>query len=194
MMPAAPPAPDARRITFNGQPATPRDLQILARFEAAWGVQVPSGDYWYDDASGAGGLWGGPTRGFLGAGLGLGGTQVPAGASGGGTGRLTGVFINGRELHPLDVQGLTMLFGQPPTPGQWWVDGFGNFGPLGCGAVGNLHQLVDQRRRARQGGSYYRSDITKGSSTFVGGGGAAVTQRLRASDPDSTYSYYVGLD
>lgn len=185
---------DARKITFNGQPATPRDLEILARFEAAWGLQVPAGDYWYDNASGAGGLWGGPTRGFLGAGLGLGGAQVPAGASGGGAGQLTGVFINGRELHPLDVQGLTQLLGQAPMPGQWWVDGIGNFGPQGWGAMGNLHQLVAQRQQGRGGGSYYRSDITKGSSTFVGGGGAAVTARLRADDPDSSYSYFVGLD
>src|SRR6187455_446497 len=84
--PAATAAVATRTITFNGVPARANDLAILARFETAWGVQVPSGDYWYDDVSGAAGVWGGPTRGFLGAGLGLGGVPVPANASGGGTG------------------------------------------------------------------------------------------------------------
>lgn len=184
---------DQREISFNGRPATQQDLQVLARFEAAWGAQVPSGAYWYDNQSGAAGRWGGPAQVFLGAGLGLGGTQVPADASGGGDGCLTGVFINGRELHPLDVQGLTMLLGQAPMPGRFWVDGLGSFGLEGHGPMGNLHQLMAQRR-GRGGATYYRSDITKGSSTFVGGGGAAVTQRLRQDDPDSTYSYYVGCE
>jgi hypothetical protein len=184
----------ARKITFNGRPATARDLQILAKFEAQWGVQVPSGDYWYDNTSGAAGLWGGPTRGFLGPGLALGG-PLTANASGGGNGRLTGVFINGRELHPLDVQGLTKMLGQAPWPGQWWVDGQGNFGAVGQGPIGNLVAAANQRNASTRGGnSYYKSDIQKGSSTFVGSGCAAVTNRLRASESDSSYSYYVGCE
>ena len=184
-----------RGIILNRRPATAGDLQILARLEQAWGTKVPAGDYWYDNVSGAGGLWGGPVRGVLGAGLGLGGVPVPAEASGGGNGRLTGIFINGRELHPLDVQGLTSLFGQPPWPGRWWVDGQGNFGPEGQAAMGNLVALMRQREAARGGGdSYYRSDISKGESTFVGGGCAAVHGRTSASDSDSSYSYYVGCE
>lgn len=179
-----------RRITFNGRPATARDLQILARFEASWGTTIPSGDYWYDNHSGAAGLWGGPTRGFLGANLGLGG-PLPANASGGGHGNLTGVFINGRELHPLDVQGLTQMLGQAPWPGQWWVDGQGNFGAVGQGPIGNLVAAANQRRHNNP---HYKSDLQKGSSTFVGSGCAAVTNRLRASDSDSSYSYYVGCE
>ncbi|MFO0746886.1 MAG: hypothetical protein U1F43_14620 [Myxococcota bacterium] len=154
-------------------------------------MQVPAGAYWYDNGSGAAGLWGGPTRGFLGAGLGLGGA-LPANASGGGSGRLTGVFINGRELHPLDVQGLTAMLGQSPWPGQWWVDGQGNFGPVGSPAVGNLVVLASQRQRGGQ--SYYKSDVGTGSSTFVGSGCAAVHGRTSPSDSDSSYSYYVGCE
>jgi len=203
---AAPPTPadkaaaapaDARRITFNGKPATAKDLEILARFERLWGAVVPSGDYWYDNTSGAAGVWGGPVRGVLGAGLGLGGAgPVPANASGGGTGRVTGVFINGRELHPLDVQGLTMLLGQAPWPGQWWVDGQGWFGQPGQGAIGNLYQLIAMRNQAKGGGgSYYKSDISQGKSTFVGSGCAAVHARTNPSRSDSdTYSYYVGCE
>lgn len=185
---------EARQITFNGRPATPQELQILARFEAAWGAQVPSGAYWYDNRSGAAGAWGGPTRGFLGAGLGLGGAQVPANASGGGAGALTGVFINGRELHPLDVQGLTTILGQAPAPGRWWVDGAGNFGPEGYGPLGNLQVLAAQRQRGRGGGSYWRPDNGKGGSTFVGRGCASVTQRRSPSDPESKYTTYVGCE
>lgn len=190
----APPRKDERQLRFNGRPATPQDLEVLARLEASWGAPLPAGAYWYDNMTGAAGVFGGPTRAFLPPGLGLGGTQAPADASGGGDGRLSGVFINGRELHPLDVQGLTLLLGQPPAPGAWWVDALGNFGPQGYGSVGNLHQIAAARRGRGAGGSYYRSDITKGSSSFVGGGGVAITQRLRQDDPDSAYSYYYGLD
>ncbi len=184
---------DSRRITFNKRPATAQDLSILARFEQAWGLQVPSGDYWYDNVSGAAGLWGGPTRGFLGAGLGLGG-DLPANASGGGRGNVTGVFINGRELHPLDVQGLTAMLGQAPWRGQWWVDGQGWFGAVGQGALGNLLVIAQQRGRSGGGNSRYSSDITTGRQTFVGSGCTAVSQRLRPSESDSNYSYYVGCE
>ena len=198
--PSASPAPErpeaGRGIVINGRTATAADLQILGRFERAWGggVQVPAGAYWYDDFSGAAGLAGGPMRGVLGAGLGLGATML-ASASGGGDGRLTGTFINGRELHPLDVQGLTLLFGQPPYLGRFWVDGQGNFGAEGQPAMGNLVTLM----RGRDGGggtgdSDYRSDIGTGSSTFVGSGCAAVHGRLSPSDSDSSYSYYVGCE
>ena len=179
----------AREISLNGKPATEADLAVLARFEQAWGVPVPSGAYWYDGASGAAGVWGGPTRGFLGPGLGLGGGVAPANASGGGT----GVFINGRELHPLDVQGLTTWLGQPPIPGRWWVDGVGSFGLEGQPALGNLVAIANQRRAASQ--SYYRSDAAAGSSVFVGSGCAAVSGRTTPSDSSSsTYSYYVGCE
>lgn len=185
-----------RKITFNGAPARAEDLTILARFEAIWGQQVPDGDYWYDNISGAAGVWGGPARGVLGAGLNLGGRAVPANASGGGTGQLTGVFINGREIHPLDYQGLTALFGAPPWPGSWWVDAQGNYGLPGQPAMGNLVYLMSLRRggNSSSAGSYYSSDSATGSSTFVGSGCAAVSGRLSSSDSSSSYSYYVGCD
>jgi hypothetical protein len=197
---AAPPSPLApqttsRQITFNRRPASAQDLQVLARLEAAWGFTTPPGDYWYDNASGAAGQWGGPVRGFLGAGLGLGAAPVPPDASGGGAGMLTGVFINGREIHPLDVQGLTQLFGAPPWPGRWWVDGQGNFGPEGGPVMGNLMALVQQRRSSSGGGdSYYSKDPNNHSSVFVGSGCASVTGRTRISDESSEYSYFVGCE
>jgi hypothetical protein len=181
---AAAPQPAPRQITFNRRPASAQDLAVLARLEAAWGFVTPSGDYWYDNVSGAAGQWGGPVRGFVGA----------AEASGGGSGMLTGVFINGREIHPLDVQGLTQLFGAPPWPGRWWVDGQGNFGPEGGPVMGNLMALVQQRRAASGGDSYYSKDPNNHSSAFVGSGCAAVTGRTRISDESSEYSYFVGCE
>jgi hypothetical protein len=182
---------DDRHLTFNRRPATAADLATLAAYEQAWGVRVPAGDYWYDGRSGAAGQWGGPTRGFLAPGLPLGGGVAPAEASGGGGGRLTGVFVNGRELHPLDVSGLTSWLGAPPVPGRWWVDGQGWFGLEGQGPLGHLQAIGAQRQRAS---SSYRSDPSTGSSVFVGSGCAAVHGRLSPGDSDSSYSYYVGCD
>jgi hypothetical protein len=183
-----------RHIQLNGHAATKADLDVLATYEKVWGVQVPSGAYWYDGISGATGQWGGPTRGFLAPGLALGGGKVPAEASGGGKGTLTGVFINGREIHPLDVQGLTMMMGTPPWPGRWTVDAQGWFGLEGGSPVGNLMALAAQRNHGG-GNSYYKSDVGTGSSTFVGSGCAAVSGRTNPSSSSSdTYSYYVGCD
>lgn len=172
-----------RRLTFNGHAATAQDLQIVAQLEARWGQRVPDGNYWYDDMSGAAGVWGGPARGVLPAGLHLGG-PLPANASGGGDGSLTGVFINGRELHPMDVALLQQLVGQV-YPGRWWVDGQGNFGLEGGMALGNLYQIAQaaQQRGGGGGDSYYSHD--QNGSVFVGGGCVSATSH--SSSGDSTY-------
>ena len=86
--------------------------------------------------SGAAGRWGGPAAALLLPGLPLGG-RLPPHASGGGRGHLTGVFVNGRELHPGDVRAMIAIYGQV-WPGRWWVNGLGDFGPEGGPAIGNL--------------------------------------------------------
>src|SRR6516162_5085404 len=93
-----------------------------------------------DARTGAAGRWAGPTLTFLPAGLDLAG-PLPAEASGGGSGQLTAVFINGRELHPVDVAMMQQLVGQV-WPGRWWVDGQGNFGLEGGPPMGNLVSLA----------------------------------------------------
>jgi hypothetical protein len=138
-----------RAIRFNGRALDASQLQTLARIERAVGT-IPDGDYWYDPRTGASGRWGGPTLAFLAAGLDLGG-PLPAGASGGGRGTLTGVFVNGRELHPVDVAGLQEILGTV-TPGRWWVDAAGNYGAEGGPALGNLVALAQARRGGGQGG------------------------------------------
>jgi len=191
--PAPPPRPrkvDTRRFTFNGRAATQTDLETLSLIEAMYGQPAPQGDYWYDALSGAAGAWGGPTLGFLPAGLQLGG-PLPANASGGGKGRLTGVFVNGRELHPIDVQVLTNLYGQV-LPGRWWVDGQGNAGQEGGPPLLNLVVVARQRAAAGKGKgaeSYYRSD-GRGNNAFVGGGCVSTSTTTGSGDSKKNYDYY----
>jgi len=77
---------------------------------------VPSGDYWYDPASGLWGPAGGPSTGQILPNLEFGG-NLRADASGGGT----GVFVNGRELHPREVARLQQLYGNV-LPGRYWMN------------------------------------------------------------------------
>lgn len=162
-MPASQPAPADRTIDVN--PPAQLPMQASGSFAAGWnapaayptgvvinavavppeqiqmylsssGGYVPPGDYWYDAKCGAFGLKGGPTQGFITAGLPLGGA-LRADASGGGNGALTGVFVNGRELHPIDVQGLSRM--GRVMPGRYWLDASANFGVEGSSmALGNL--------------------------------------------------------
>ncbi len=139
----------ARAVRFNGHPLEAVELATLERIERSIG-RIPDGDYWYDAHSGASGRWGGPALAFLPAGLRLGG-ELPASASGGGQGTLTGVFVNGRELHPIDVAGLQNLVGQV-LPGRWWVDGSANYGLEGGPPMGNLLAIARTRKGTGQGG------------------------------------------
>jgi len=176
---------DTRHLTFNQRAATERDLVTVARIERMYdGKPVPAGDYWYDAKSGAAGIWGGPTLGFLPADLDL-GAPLPANASGGGDGKTTGVFINGRELHPIDVKVLTNVYGQAPK-GRWWVDGDGNAGREGGPKLVNLVILAKQRAVQGKGegaASYYRSDGL-GNNAFVGGGCVSVSSKSGGASYD----------
>ena len=117
----------------------------LRLLEQQFQTVIPAGRYWYDRQSGAWGLEGGPTRGFTLPQLPLGG-PLPADISGGGT----GIFINGRELHPVDVAGLTQLVGQV-MPGRYWLDAQGYAGLEGQPAITNLFQVAQQLYRQNGG-------------------------------------------
>jgi hypothetical protein len=156
----------SRAIRINGQALDSRGLQTLAALEAQYRTQLPNGDYWYDPTSGGAGQWGGPGTAILPAGLVLGG-PLPPNASGGGNGQVTGVFINGRELHPTDFQNLVRLVGAAVPAGRYWVDAQGNAGVEGGPALGNLYAAA--RQRAGSGGrhtSYYDPGI--GGSGSIG--------------------------
>jgi len=149
-------------------------MQTIDALERQWnGNRIPDGAYWYDNMTGASGRWGGPMAGLLPAGLQLGG-PLPPNASGGGNGTITNVWVNGRELHPYDVQRLQQLVGQV-YQGRWWVDAAGNFGQEGGAALGNLYTLSQQRSGGGGGNSYYKKDDN--GSTFVGGGCVSVSTK-----------------
>jgi hypothetical protein len=125
------------RVVVNGAVVSQEQLaQELARFGIALPGPVPGGIYWYDPYSGLWGQWGGPTEGQLPPGLRLGG-ELRADASGGGT----GVFINGRELHPAEVAYLQQLFGYV-LPGRYWLDAQGIGGVEGGPPMFNLAAQV----------------------------------------------------
>lgn len=94
------------------------DARTVTQLQAAYG-QIAPGRYWYDQVSG---LWGrerGPHAGQIMPGLRLGG-PLRRDASGGGT----GVFVNGREIHPVELAQLRHLFGAV-NPGRYWLNAHG---------------------------------------------------------------------
>ncbi len=179
-----------RKLTFNGRAATAKDLETVAQIERLYGVPAQAGDYWYDAKTGAAGKLGGPTLGFLPPGLALGG-PLPANASGGGDGKLSGVFINGRELHPIDIKVLVAIYGQA-LPGRWWVDGQGNAGPEGGPMQINLIQLA-QQLNPKAANSYYRRD-GKGGNAFGSGKCRSGSIPKGSGSDKTTIDYYIGCD
>ena len=161
-------AAQGRKISFNGRALAADELAAWEQLEQRGRFRLPDGAYWYDIACGAAGQWGGPTQCFLPAGLRFCGA-MPANCSGGGT----GVFINGRELHAMDVAALQQFM--MVMQGRWWVDAMGNFGQEGGWAMGNLVQLAAQRGGRGGGGGggawshYY--DGGSGNRISVGGDG-----------------------
>jgi hypothetical protein len=71
-----------RNVVINGQRLSDAEL---ASAEKMHRIHIADANYWYDVATGAWGVQGGPTLGFIAAGLTLGGKLQPD-ASGGGTG------------------------------------------------------------------------------------------------------------
>lgn len=112
---------------------------------------IPAGEYWYDSLSGLWGISGGPGIGQIAPGLLLGG-PLQAGASGGGT----GVFVNGREIHPSEYQSLLQRFGSV-APGRYWLNAQFIGGVEGGPASFNLNPPA-----AAGGGGYNRNTVGGG--------------------------------
>ncbi|MEQ1929220.1 MAG: hypothetical protein ABL957_01630 [Parvularculaceae bacterium] len=123
-------------VVVNGAPLDAKARSALAEVYGS----IPDGAYWYDAASGLWGVAGGPSSGRIMPGLALGGA-LAANASGGGDGRATAVFINGREIHPDELVLLTRLFGTV-IPGRYWL------GPLLTGGYEGGPAIFDLRGAA----------------------------------------------
>ncbi len=132
--------------------------EFIKTLEFDYHTHIADGMYWYDRITGAWGMQGGATLGFILPGLDLGGGLLKANASNGNT----GVFVNGRQLHWLDVVGLQALLGVV-WPGRFWVDAQGNYGFEGGMIIGNLWALARQRvvPGTQSGGPW---------ATYAGGG------------------------
>ena len=151
-------------VYINGAALDGETLQAL---QDLYRVRVVEGRYWYDAMSGAWGIEGGPTAGFLLPGLNLGGALSPN-ASGGGT----GVFFNGRELHLQDALALQQLLGTV-IPGRYSLDAYGNLAVENGRWLLNLVQLA----RQAQGSTTYRSNITG-----IGAGSSGGTSYVMGED------------
>jgi hypothetical protein len=136
-------------------------------------VPIRDGNYWYDRKSGAWGMNGGPTVGFIIPNLDVGG-PLRADASNG----HTGVFINGRQLHQADVTGLLRL--GPVYQGRYWMDGAGNIGVENGPMLLNLWQVV-RAASLRGGTGVAYSSYTRSRSMFGSDGNGC----LVFNDPDS---------
>jgi hypothetical protein len=164
---AVPAEAQERRVTVNRTPLT---AEQVAAIERQYRVRILDGHYWYDARVGVWGFWGGPAVGWAIPGLGLGGPLLRE-ASGGGT----GVFVNGRELHPTDVAALRAFMSV--LPGRYWLDASGWGGLEGWPPAFNLWALAAQAGAAgRRGGSW----IDRGAAGGMGGDGDCV--------------YYIGGD
>lgn len=152
----------AAAVIINGRSL---DAAALRRAETTYHIRIPAGRYWYDPVLGAWGAQGGPTMGFLAPGLDLGG-PVPADASGGGT----GVFVNGRELHPYDLGVLQQITGAI-LPGRYFITSSGLAGFEGGPPLWNLAQLA--ARSADNPTNTWQSRMT-GASGFSDGTTGAV--------------------
>jgi hypothetical protein len=166
-------AQQSPQVFINRHPLPTDTLQLLER---TFSTRIPAGRYWYDRMSGAWGLEGGPAQGFTVAGLPLGGA-MPADISKGDT----RVFINGRELHQADLEGLKRLVG-PVIPGRYWLDAQGYAGTEGGPAIANLRLLAQGLYRQGNGvgenyggGAGAYGNLNTGIGIITDGeGGAAV--------------------
>lgn len=133
----------------------------IVSIEEMYSTTIEDGRYWYDRYCGAWGVEDGPTAGFIMAGLDLPG-PMPSDISKGGT----GIFINGREIHPMDKQGLQQLFGVAYA-GYYWLDAAGNLGVVNGPFIVNIVSAIQRAQAAQGGGS-----VTHG---YGGAGGARGT-------------------
>ncbi|HKJ50699.1 MAG TPA: hypothetical protein VKB27_04310 [Gammaproteobacteria bacterium] len=142
-------------IVVNGQELSSEQGQALLQLYGP----IPAGNYWYDRYSGLWGPAGGPSTGQILPDLDIGG-RMRADASGSGT----GVFVNGRELHPLEVERLLQLYGSV-TPGRYWMNAQLVGGFEGEPASFDLHAAA-----AATGGGYGGGQGSGYNRNTIGGG------------------------
>jgi hypothetical protein len=155
------------------------DATTIATLENAHQTRLAPGRYWYDGNSGLWGLELGPVQGQVAPGLQLGGTLSPR-ASVGDRAGITSVFVNGRELHPQELDSLRRLYGHVRS-GRYWLDARGIGGYEGGPPQFDLRErAIAERQRPgyscrASGGSIgsdgdcsYYNDPSSGASVLTG--------------------------
>jgi hypothetical protein len=127
-------------VIVNGAPL---DARHAAALEQAYRTRLVPGRYWYDAASGLWGLEGGPSVGLIAPGLPFG--RMDPRASVGRFAGITGVFINGREIHPDELQHLRALYGQV-VRARYWLNARGIAGYEGGPPQFNVVAAAQQAR------------------------------------------------
>jgi len=110
-----------RNVTVNGVALSDHEI---ATFEFYTETSIPDGKYWYDAQAGIWGEWHQPAKGWIQPNIPMTGTLAPDASAGN-----TRVFVNGRQLHMVDLQVL-QANGVLLSPGQWWVDPTGAYGTV----------------------------------------------------------------
>lgn len=151
-----------RKVVINGATLTRTERTELVRLLKA---KVEPGRYWYDPVSGLWGVEGQPMHGQIYPGLPV-KAPLRVSASGGGSGRVTGVFVNGREIHPMELRFLRRLFGRV-IPGQYWLRPDGTYGMLYGPPLGNLRRATAQKYGGG-GGSVYSPGLGARPGLSVG--------------------------
>jgi hypothetical protein len=157
-------------IVINGAALAPETLKAL---QSRYQTQIPPGRYWYDAVSSVWGREGGPAEGQIAPGHALGG-PLRADTSRGNT----RVFVNGRELHALDVQALQRC--TQVVPGRYWVEASGIGGYEGGPPAFNLAALCSAFAGGRRGGGSTRTECHSNgcqSTNHVTGGGVITDGR-----------------
>jgi hypothetical protein len=150
-----------RQIVVNGKVLDARTRHAL---EASYRTRLRAGEYWYDRVSGLWGPVGGPSQGQIAPGLQLG--RLDARASVGAYAGVTGVHVNGREIHPAELSRLQALFG-PVRRARYWLDASGVAGYEGGPPQFNLRAAAVAQHRG-SGGGYIR----RGPGGATGGDGS----------------------
>jgi len=124
--PGVPDPSTGRSVTINGRAPKAKEWATLAQLEKERKTKLPDGHYFYDKKSGLFGKWGGPAVVVIPAGLKI-GPSMKAESSG----RGTGVYVNGRDIHPAEKVLYEKMLGQRIPPGRYWLDDKGNCGVEG---------------------------------------------------------------
>lgn len=152
---AAPPEPV---VEVNGHVLTAAERAALTQ---RLGARPLPGRFWYDPRSGLWGRLGGPSIGRLPPALPV-AAALPPDASG----RGTGVFVNGRELHLQEVQRLQAAFGEVRR-GRYWLEADGTAGVEGGPPAWNVYATA-QRPKWLTGGHNWRGGSVLGGGGTVG--------------------------